>query len=364
MTGNRSAMMEIRVATPTRPCRTPTQRPARGNRPPGRRPRTSCCSPRRRSRWWRCSSRTGSAGSGGDRMAIIDATNLTKHYGDVKAVRGIDLTVEEGSIHGFVGPNGAGKSTTMGMLVGVVTPTVGEAFIGGEPAGSHAALEKIGYAPQEPVFYESMTGRAYLRYGTPPRPRTGDGPRPRPAHPRRADGRTRPAGPGRDHRRPREPDRRGQDRLRQQSRPRGARAVRRGRHRHRRRPGGHLGAAGGDTLRGRGDVPRGLHGRRATRGLAGRERTRRTRRNSRGGRRARGLGRRPGRLRGRTSHGTERRRHRPPVVAGRKRSRRGVPRDDRGRGGGSGCVARSPSSGRRSPTCRVRSCSRATSSRS
>jgi ABC-2 type transport system ATP-binding protein len=97
-------------------------------------------------------------------MAIIDATNLTKHYGDVKAVRGIDLTVEEGSIHGFVGPNGAGKSTTMGMLVGVVTPTVGEAFIGGEPAGSHAALEKIGYAPQEPVFYESMTGRAYLRY--------------------------------------------------------------------------------------------------------------------------------------------------------------------------------------------------------
>ncbi|RQG90846.1 ABC transporter ATP-binding protein [Natrarchaeobius chitinivorans] len=97
-------------------------------------------------------------------MAAIEATNLTKHYGDIKAVRGIDLTVEEGSIHGFVGPNGAGKSTTMGMLVGVVTPTVGEATIGGEPVGSHAALEQLGYAPQKPVFYESMTARSYLQY--------------------------------------------------------------------------------------------------------------------------------------------------------------------------------------------------------
>jgi ABC-2 type transport system ATP-binding protein len=97
-------------------------------------------------------------------MTAIEATNLTKHYGEVKAVRGVDLTVEEGSIHGFVGPNGAGKSTTLATLVGVVTPTVGEAFIAGEPAGSHAALEKTGYAPQDPVFYESMTARAYLSY--------------------------------------------------------------------------------------------------------------------------------------------------------------------------------------------------------
>jgi ABC-2 type transport system ATP-binding protein len=97
-------------------------------------------------------------------MTAIEATNLTKHYGEVKAVRGVDLTVEAGSIHGFVGPNGAGKSTTMGMLVGVVTPTVGEAFVYGEPAGSHAALQQIGFAPQDPVFYESMTGRGYLRF--------------------------------------------------------------------------------------------------------------------------------------------------------------------------------------------------------
>jgi len=97
-------------------------------------------------------------------MAMIETTNLTKHYGDLKAVRGIDLAVERGSIHGFVGPNGAGKSTTMGMLVGTVTPTVGEATIGGEPAGSQAALKKVGFAPQDPVFYESMSARQYLRY--------------------------------------------------------------------------------------------------------------------------------------------------------------------------------------------------------
>ena len=97
-------------------------------------------------------------------MSMIETTNLTKQYGDETAVQGIDLTVEPGSIHGFVGPNGAGKSTTMGMLVGVITPTVGEAVIDGDPAGSRAAREKIGFAPQEPVFYDSMSARQYLRY--------------------------------------------------------------------------------------------------------------------------------------------------------------------------------------------------------
>lgn len=95
---------------------------------------------------------------------MIETTNLTKEYGDVTAVNGIDLAVERGSLHGFVGHNGAGKSTTMQMLVGLVTPTAGEASIDGEPAGTLAAKEKIGYAPQEPEFYDSMSGRDYLTY--------------------------------------------------------------------------------------------------------------------------------------------------------------------------------------------------------
>lgn len=97
-------------------------------------------------------------------MPAITARNLTKRYGSVTAVDGVDMTVEEGTIHGFVGPNGAGKSTTMQMLVGTVSPTTGEATINGKPAGTLGAVEELGYAPQEPVFYESMTARSYLRY--------------------------------------------------------------------------------------------------------------------------------------------------------------------------------------------------------
>lgn len=97
-------------------------------------------------------------------MAMIDATDLTKRFGDVTAVEDVDLTVEAGSIHGFVGPNGAGKTTTMQMLVGLLEPTEGEVTIDGEPAGSLAAKERIGYAPQEPAMYESMTGMEYLAY--------------------------------------------------------------------------------------------------------------------------------------------------------------------------------------------------------
>lgn len=97
-------------------------------------------------------------------MTMIDASGLTKEYGDITAIEGVDLTVERGEIHGFVGHNGAGKTTTMQILTGLVTPTHGEAYIGGETAGTRAATEKIGYAPQSPEFYESMTGRDYLIY--------------------------------------------------------------------------------------------------------------------------------------------------------------------------------------------------------
>jgi ABC-2 type transport system ATP-binding protein len=97
-------------------------------------------------------------------MAVIETRGLTKEYGDVTAVTDVDLTVEDGEIHGFVGHNGAGKTTTMQMLTGLVTPTRGEAYIGGDPAGTQAATKRIGYAPQNPEFYESMTGRDYLTY--------------------------------------------------------------------------------------------------------------------------------------------------------------------------------------------------------
>ena len=52
---------------------------------------------------------------------MIEVRDLTKHYGDKKAVDGISFTVEDGEILGFLGPNGAGKSTTMNMLTGYVS---------------------------------------------------------------------------------------------------------------------------------------------------------------------------------------------------------------------------------------------------
>ncbi|QSG07499.1 ABC transporter ATP-binding protein [Halapricum desulfuricans] len=95
---------------------------------------------------------------------MIETTNLTKRFGETVAVDGIDLTVEEGSVHGFVGPNGAGKTTAMQLLVGLLSPSEGAATIGGKPAGSKAAKELLGYSPQELALRESMTGRGYLEY--------------------------------------------------------------------------------------------------------------------------------------------------------------------------------------------------------
>jgi ABC-2 type transport system ATP-binding protein len=97
-------------------------------------------------------------------MTMIEARDLTKRFGETTAVDGIDLVVEEGSVHGFVGPNGAGKTTTMQMMVGLLEPTAGDVTIAGEPAGTTAANERLGYSPQELPLHESMTGRRYLEY--------------------------------------------------------------------------------------------------------------------------------------------------------------------------------------------------------
>jgi len=92
---------------------------------------------------------------------------LTKIYGkgkeELEAVSKIDLRVEPG-IHGFLGPNGAGKTTTYNMLVGAISITEGEAKIRELKAGSVAAKQLIGFLPQDPVFYEDMTGEGYLIY--------------------------------------------------------------------------------------------------------------------------------------------------------------------------------------------------------
>ena len=82
----------------------------------------------------------------------------------VQAVKDLDLAVEEGEIFGFVGPNGAGKTTTIKMLMGLIFPTSGKAFIYDAPIPSTEAKRRIGFLPENPSYYEFLTGKEALRF--------------------------------------------------------------------------------------------------------------------------------------------------------------------------------------------------------
>lgn len=82
----------------------------------------------------------------------------------VQAVKDLDLAVEEGEIFGFVGPNGAGKTTTIKILMGLIFPSSGTAHIYGAPIPSVEAKRRIGFLPENPSYYEFLTGREALRF--------------------------------------------------------------------------------------------------------------------------------------------------------------------------------------------------------
>ena len=97
--------------------------------------------------------------------AAILARGLTKRYGDIAAVDGLDLTVEPGQLYGFLGPNGAGKTTTIRMALGLILPTDGEVELFGEPVGpTHAPLERVGALVEEPAFWKYLSGAKNLEY--------------------------------------------------------------------------------------------------------------------------------------------------------------------------------------------------------
>ena len=95
----------------------------------------------------------------------ICTNKLTKVYGTgtkkILAVDRIDFTMTSG-VHGFLGPNGAGKTSTINMLIGAISITDGEAFLKGKKAGTKKAREFIGFLPQDPAFYEKLSGLEYL----------------------------------------------------------------------------------------------------------------------------------------------------------------------------------------------------------
>jgi ABC-2 type transport system ATP-binding protein len=96
-------------------------------------------------------------------MNTIVIEDLTKKYGDVLALDGLNLSVEKGVVFGFLGPNGAGKTTTLRIVAGVSNPTSGRAWIDGVLVGPRSkARELVGYLPEEPAFYPWMRAREFL----------------------------------------------------------------------------------------------------------------------------------------------------------------------------------------------------------
>lgn len=97
---------------------------------------------------------------------MIEVLNLSKHYGDKKAVDDISFVANDGEILGFLGPNGAGKSTTMNMLTGYISSTSGKALIDGVDILENPikAKKNIGYLPELPPLYMDMTVKEYLNF--------------------------------------------------------------------------------------------------------------------------------------------------------------------------------------------------------
>lgn len=93
-----------------------------------------------------------------DAEVVIRTRALRKHFGRIRAVDGLDLTVPRGSLFGFLGPNGAGKSTTIRLLTGLVAPTSGDAEVLGVPVSRRLELgSRVGALVEEPAFYPHLT---------------------------------------------------------------------------------------------------------------------------------------------------------------------------------------------------------------
>ena len=97
---------------------------------------------------------------------MIEATGLSKFYGDFAAIRDVSFTVPQGQVAAFLGPNGAGKSTTLKILTGYLAPSAGTARIAGLDVAQERirAAERLGYLPENGPLYPDMTPLGLLRF--------------------------------------------------------------------------------------------------------------------------------------------------------------------------------------------------------
>jgi ABC-2 type transport system ATP-binding protein len=100
-------------------------------------------------------------------MPSVSCDNLVKVFPGRRAVRALDglsLSVEKGEIFGLLGPNGSGKTTFVRCCLNIIFPTSGQIRVLGKRPGSPSATRKIGYLPENPNFYDQLSGRAFLHF--------------------------------------------------------------------------------------------------------------------------------------------------------------------------------------------------------
>jgi len=97
---------------------------------------------------------------------VVEIKNLTKKYGDLKAINNLSFDIKEGEILGFLGPNGAGKSTTMNVLMGFISATSGQAKIFGQKVSVRNTLPRrdIGFLSSNTALDKGLTARQELEY--------------------------------------------------------------------------------------------------------------------------------------------------------------------------------------------------------
>src|ERR671933_1856578 len=101
---------------------------------------------------------------------IVKTQNLTKVYRDFwgrqkkTALNALNLEINKGEIFGLLGPNGSGKTTTIKLLLGLLFPTDGEAFVFGQPGAEVKKNERIGYLPEESYLYRFLNAEETLDF--------------------------------------------------------------------------------------------------------------------------------------------------------------------------------------------------------
>lgn len=104
------------------------------------------------------------------RPLAVDIRDLHKQFNapwgrrGVYAVKGVNLSIPQGSVYGLIGPNGSGKSTIMKALIGLLKPTAGSCSVFGRPARAASNRREIGFLPENPYFYKFLTGEETVRF--------------------------------------------------------------------------------------------------------------------------------------------------------------------------------------------------------